>query len=48
MLLGFMGIDDVEVVHAEKIGFGPEARALAIEAGREAITVLVARERVAA
>lgn len=29
-LLGFMGITDVTFVHAEKIGFGPEARAEAI------------------
>ncbi len=29
-LLGFMGLTDVTFVHAEKIGFGPEARAEAI------------------
>ncbi len=29
-LLGFIGISDVTFVHAEKIGFGPEARAKAI------------------
>ena len=48
VLLGFMGIHHVDVVHSEKIGFGPEARAAAIETGRDAITALVARERVAA
>lgn len=30
-LLGFIGLTDVAFVHAEKIGFGPEARAAAIE-----------------
>ena len=31
-LLGFMGLSDVTFVHAEKIGYGPEARAAAIAA----------------
>ncbi|MBP7240909.1 NAD(P)H-dependent oxidoreductase [Amaricoccus sp.] len=31
-LLGFMGVSDVRFVRAEKIGFGPEARAEAIAA----------------
>ena len=30
-LLGFMGLSDVSFVHAEKIGYGPEARAAAID-----------------
>ena len=47
-LLGFMGIQDVDVAHAEKIGFGPEARAAAIENGRETIAALASRERAAA
>jgi FMN-dependent NADH-azoreductase len=29
-LLGFMGLTDVTFIHAEKIGYGPEARAAAI------------------
>ena len=32
-LLGFIGITDVTFVHAEKIGYGPEARTAAIEGG---------------
>jgi FMN-dependent NADH-azoreductase len=36
-LLGFIGLTDVTFVHAEKIGFGPQARAEAVEAARAAI-----------
>ncbi|HMG47943.1 MAG TPA: NAD(P)H-dependent oxidoreductase [Allosphingosinicella sp.] len=36
-LLGFIGIDDVTVVRAEKLGYGPEAAAAAIAAAREAL-----------
>lgn len=36
-LLGFVGITDVAFVRAEKLAFGPEARAQAIEAARAAI-----------
>jgi FMN-dependent NADH-azoreductase len=36
-LLGFIGLNDVRFVRAEKIGFGPEARAAAIEAAVAAI-----------
>ena len=39
-LLGFMGITDVDVAYGEKIGFGPDARAEAIETGRKAIAAL--------
>ena len=42
-MLGFMGITDVTVVRAEKLGFGPEAREAAIAAARNQI-----REEVAA
>ena len=31
-LLGFMGLTDVQFVHAEKIGYGPEARTAALAA----------------
>jgi FMN-dependent NADH-azoreductase len=36
-LLGFMGLEDVTFVHAEKIGFGPEARAHAIQSAAAAL-----------
>jgi FMN-dependent NADH-azoreductase len=39
-LLKFIGIEDVTFVHAEKIGYGPEARAAAIEGARQRITGL--------
>lgn len=40
-LLGFIGITDVTFIRAEKIGFGPEARDLAIAGAREEIASLV-------
>ena len=39
-LFGFMGLTDVVFIHAEKIGFGPEARESAIEEAKEAIANL--------
>lgn len=42
-LLGLMGITDVVFVHAERIGFGPEARAAAIEQAETQIDEAVAR-----
>ena len=36
-LLGFMGLTDVTFVRAEKIGFGPQARAAAISAATESL-----------
>lgn len=42
-LLGFMGITDVAFVHAEKVGFGPEARDAAIEHARAQIGDAVSR-----
>jgi len=33
-LLGFIGLKDVTFVHAEKIGYGPESRAAAIQSAR--------------
>ena len=36
-LLGFIGLSDVTFVRAEKIGFGPEARAEAIAAATAAL-----------
>jgi len=41
-LLGFIGITDVTFIHAEKIGFGPEARELALAGAREQIAQVVA------
>jgi FMN-dependent NADH-azoreductase len=40
-LLGFIGITDVTFVHAEKIGYGPEARTAAIEAAKARISQVV-------
>lgn len=39
-LLGFIGITDVTFVHAEKIGYGPEARAAALVQARSRIDAL--------
>ena len=39
-LLSFMGITDVTFVHAEKIGYGPEARAAALTGARGVIAAL--------
>lgn len=39
-LFGFIGLDDVTFIRAEKIGFGPEARAAAIEGARAEIGAL--------
>lgn len=41
-LFGFIGITDVTFVHAEKIGFGPEARAAAIDGARTRLAGIVA------
>ena len=41
-LLGFIGITDVTFVHAEKIGYGPEARAAAMAGARTRIAALAA------
>lgn len=42
-LLGFVGISDVAFIHAEKIGFGPDARDAAILHARSGIELAVAR-----
>ncbi len=39
-LLGFIGLNDVSFIHAEKIGFGPEAREAAIAQARARIAEL--------
>ena len=39
-LLNFIGIKDVTFVHAEKIGYGPDARAAALSAARGKIEAL--------
>lgn len=39
-LLGFMGIEDITFVHAEKTGYGPEARTAAIDGARRQIAAL--------
>ena len=43
LLLTFMGITDIQVVHAEKLGMGPDVRALAIEQAREKVATIVDR-----
>jgi len=42
-LLSFIGITDVTFVHAEKIGFGPEARELALTSAKVRIAQAVGR-----
>lgn len=39
-LLGFIGITDVTFVHAEKIGYGPDARAEAITSARRKLAAV--------
>ena len=43
-LLGFMGLTDVSFVHAEKIGYGPEARAAAIAAATAELRALAGQD----
>jgi FMN-dependent NADH-azoreductase len=43
-MLGFMGVDDVAFVRAEKLGFGPEIAAEAIAAATAELDRLVAEE----
>lgn len=42
-LLGFVGITNVTFIHAEKIGFGPDAREAALSAAKSRIAQLSAR-----
>jgi FMN-dependent NADH-azoreductase len=46
-LLGFVGITDVTFVHAEKVGYGPEARAAALDAARRRIVEITGEQAVA-
>jgi FMN-dependent NADH-azoreductase len=41
-LLGFIGITDVTFVHAEKLGYGPDARAAALKHAKARISELAA------
>jgi len=43
LLLNFMGIVDIHVAHAEKLGMGPDARAAAIEHGRQTLATIIDR-----
>ncbi len=43
-LLGFIGLSDVTFVRAEKIGYGPEARAQAIASATATLRALAAVE----
>ena len=47
-LLGFIGLTDVTFVHAEKIGFGPEARAAAIAGAETRLAEVLSKHLVAA
>ncbi|RYG77641.1 FMN-dependent NADH-azoreductase, partial [bacterium] len=47
-LLGFIGLTDVRFVRAEKIGFGPEARAASIEAAIATLRDVLPEQRLAA
>jgi FMN-dependent NADH-azoreductase len=38
-LLGFIGLSDVSFIHAEKLGFGPDAREAAVAAAKTKIAV---------
>jgi FMN-dependent NADH-azoreductase len=40
-LLGFMGLTDITFIHAEKIGFGPDAREAALRAAKGKISTVV-------
>src|SRR4029077_7970594 len=42
-LLGFMGLADVAFIHAEKIGFGPDAREAALIGAKAKISVVSGR-----
>jgi FMN-dependent NADH-azoreductase len=42
-LLGFVGLTDVTFIHAEKIGFGPEARDAALSGAKAKIGLVTAR-----
>jgi FMN-dependent NADH-azoreductase len=43
-LLGFLGLDDVTFVRAERLAFGPEAAAASIAGAIEKLRVLAAEE----
>jgi FMN-dependent NADH-azoreductase len=43
-LLGFVGLTDVTFVHAEKLGFGPEARDAALTSAKARISELTASQ----
>jgi FMN-dependent NADH-azoreductase len=42
-LLGFIGLTDVTFIHAEKIGFGPDAREVALNGAKAKISVVAAQ-----
>jgi FMN-dependent NADH-azoreductase len=41
-LLGFMGLTDVTFIHAERMGFGPDARGAALRSAKQKIEAVVA------
>lgn len=48
VLLGFIGLTDVAFIHAEKVGFGPEAREAALAGAKAKIAIATAQPLVAA
>lgn len=40
VFFGFLGVSDLTIVRADKIGFGPDARAASVEAAKAAIAAL--------
>jgi FMN-dependent NADH-azoreductase len=48
LLLGFMGVTDVEAVHAEQLAFGPGAQEAAVAAAEERLAEVIERPAVGA
>lgn len=40
VFLGFIGVQDIEIIRADKIGFGPDARAASVAAAKDEIAKL--------
>jgi len=40
VFLGFIGVENIEIIRADKIGFGPDARAASVAAAKEEIAKL--------
>jgi FMN-dependent NADH-azoreductase len=42
--LGFIGITDVTFIHAEKIGFGAEAREIALTTAKSQLAIIISHD----